>query len=268
MLSRRRVAAIPAVNCIFSSHRHVATDQHHRFLNHVPVIQPDGLDDMPRTKAAQQQWLNVEQWDGYSDTYLSRHMIYGATVESPLPQLTPKQPLLHPLLERVFTLYGPLADILHDLQDDPLHARFHQKLDTVRADVEKIADELDKVYASLHPTAKTMYDAYLVRRYFHLKDWIKHVEQKRAKLLERLSPEYIEQIIQGKKVAERHIESLRRMSALFSSDSGDVDEGFLRLEPGQMFTLEEIQVVKQKARYVRNMRRLGANWEFADKHTV
>ena len=247
--------------------RAISSDQHHRFLNHVPVVQPDGLDDMPRTKALQQQWLNTEQWDGYSDTYLQRHMIYGSTVET-IPQLTPKQPLLNPMLERVFTLYGPLADTLHDLQDDPLHVCFRLKMNQVRADVEKIAQELDKVYAALHPTVKTMYDAYLVRRYYHLKDWILHVEKKRAKLLERLSPELIEQIIESKKVSERHIDSLKRIAQIFCSASGDADEAFLKLTPGHMFSLEEIQVVKQKARYTRNMRRLGANWDFADRHSI
>jgi DNA-binding MarR family transcriptional regulator len=227
------------------------------------------VDDLVRTKIIQQQWLNTEQWDGYSDTYLTRHMLYGSTVEAPTSQLTPKQPILHPLLTRVFTLYGPLANVLHDLQDDPLHPAFHHKMDRdVKPHVEKIAEELDRVYPTLHPTVKTLYDAYLVRRYFHLQDWIKHVEKKRAELLSRLSPEYIEQALTGRQVAERHMESLRRIAPLFSSSAGDADEGMLQLTPGSMFSVEEIQVLKQRARYTRNMRRLGANWDFADQHTV
>jgi hypothetical protein len=264
---RRRTTAAVKTSFVVSARSTTGNLSHH-FLNHVPIIQPDGLDDFTKTKIAQQQWLNTEQWDGYSDTYLARHMVYGSTVDAPTSQLTPKQPLLHPLLEKAFTLYGPLADILHDLQDDPLHPAFHTKINEVKSNVEKIAEELDRVYPALHPTVKTMYDAYLVRRYFHLRDWIKHVEKKREDILNRLSPDYIEEITKGRDVAQRHIDSLRRIAKIFCSAAGDADEGFLQLAPGSMFTLEEIQVVKQRARYARNMRRLGANWSFADQHTV
>ncbi|EAN89128.1 hypothetical protein, conserved [Trypanosoma cruzi] len=265
MRSSIAVAASPlCCTSLCTARRLQASDQFHRYLHNPHIVQPDGVDTLPRTKGDQQQWLNTEQWVGYSDTYLKRHMQYPPTNEQPNAQLNSSHALLYKCLRTCYECYGPLAEELQTLHEDPLHPRFHEKIAHVKKEKEKIAAELDRVYAGLHPTVKTVYDAYLVRRFFHLNDWVKHVEQKRHNLLCRLSPDHIEQVKRARGVSAHFIERLRRLEAAFTHNP---TLGLLEGEEGKQYTHDELVMLRQKAAYFRNMRQLGASQQEADVHT-
>nr|CCC92847.1 conserved hypothetical protein [Trypanosoma congolense IL3000] len=244
--------------------RHQASDQFHRYLHNPHIVQPDGIDSLPRTKGDQQQWLNVEQWDGYSDTYLQQHMQYPPTNEHPNTHLNFTHKLLNKCLRSCYELYGTLADDLQKLHEDPLHPRFHHMIARIKKDREKIAEEIDQVYANLHPTMKTVYDAYLVRRYYQLGDWVEHVEQKRHDILCRLSPEYVQQAARMRGVTAHFISRLKQLESAFTQNPllGLLDDS---LE--QQYTHDELAMLRQKATYFRNMRQFGANQQDADTHT-
>ncbi|KAG5511628.1 hypothetical protein JKF63_07224 [Porcisia hertigi] len=249
--------------------RHQASDQFHRFLHNPHVVQPDGVDGLPRVKGDQQQWLNTEQWNGYSDTYLKRHMQYPATVELNNPAVNARHDLLYECLGLVYELYGSLAEDLQGLHDDPLHPQFHNRIARIRRDRERIAIELDKRYANLHPTVKTVYDAFLVRRYYHLNDWIEYVERKRERLINDLSPEYMEKIMQMRGIARQYLQHLRILERALYEDPlmgllESSDQGTNALE---QYTPSELAMLRQKAAYFRKMRRFGANQLDADTRT-
>ncbi|KEG10371.1 hypothetical protein DQ04_03811050 [Trypanosoma grayi] len=249
---------------LLTARRCQASDQFHRYLHNPHIVQPDGVDSLPRTKGDQQQWLNTEQWDGYSTTYLQRHMQYPPTNEHPNVQLNISHPLLQKCLQSCYEYYGDLADKLQELHDDPLHPRFHANIAHVKKEREKIAVELDRVYAELHPTVKSVYDAYLVRRYYHLGDWITHVEQKRHNLLCRLSPEYIRQAERARGVAAHFLDRLKQLEAAFMHNP---TLGLLTDEGDGRYTHDELVMLRQKAAYFRKMRQLGVNQQDADVHT-
>jgi hypothetical protein len=169
--------------------------------------------------------------------------------------------LLEECLEYVFKLYGPLAQQLHMLHEDPLHPKFWETIAAIRKGKEKIAEVLDHVYPNVHPTIKTVYDAYLVRRYYHLEDWIKHVEAKRNAIFENFSPEFVAEAEKLKGIAEVHIERLKKLEVAFHADPvlGLLDES-------KSYSPEEIQMFRQKVQYHRNMMRVGYNNTFADTH--
>ncbi|ORC85454.1 uncharacterized protein TM35_000351980 [Trypanosoma theileri] len=268
----RKSAIVPALGwswCNFwnpqlTARRFQASDQFHRYLHNPHIVQPDGVDPLPRTKGDQQQWLNTEQWDGYSDTYLQRHMQYPPTNEHPNVKLNSSHTLLYKCLNSCYRYYGVLADELQALHEDPLHPRFHEKIAHVKKESEKIAEELDRVYADLHPTVKSIYDAYLVRRYYQLRDWIKHVEQKRHNVLCRLSPEYIRETEHARGVAAHFLHRLQQLETAFTNNP---TLGLLADEGDGRYTHDEIVMLRQKAAYFRKMHQLGANQQDADVHT-
>lgn len=239
--------------------RFQSTDQSHLYLTNVHVEQPDGLDNIHQTKAAQQHWLNVEQWDGYSDTYLNRFMQYAPTIDNVGSHFQFKHPDLDRCLKSVFDLYGPCAAKLEKLNDDPLHARFHSWLAEVRRDREKIAVELDKVYPSLHPTVKIVYDAYLVRRYYHLEEWAKYVEKKRAEILERMTPEYMEHMKKAKGLADSFIFHLEKLETAIAHEPT-----LGMLQDSHNYTDLEMAVIRQRASYFRKTRKYGKHMDFAE----
>lgn len=248
--------------------RHQASDQFHRFLHHPHVVQPDGVDGLPRVKGEQQQWLNTEQWVGYSDTYLRRHMQYPATAELNNPAMNSRHDLLYECLGLVYELYGSLAADLQELHDDPLCPHFHRRIARIRQDREKIAAALDQRYATLHPTVKTVYDAFLVRRYYHLGDWIAHVEQKRERLIRDLSPDTMATLMKMRGLAARYLHHLRRLEhALYNEPLMGLLEGDGSNSSVQHYTANELATLRQKAAYFRKMRRFGANQLDADTHT-
>ncbi|EPY32768.1 hypothetical protein STCU_00218 [Strigomonas culicis] len=256
--------ARPAPASLLLPARHQSSDQFHRYLHHPHIVQPDGLDNLVRTKAEQQQWLNTEQWDGYSDTYLKRFMQYSATQEHPNPQISIRNDMLYKCLGLVFELYGTLADDLHELHDNPLHPQFHVRLERIRRDRERIAAELDKVYAGLHPTMKTIYDAMLVRRYYHLEDWIRYVEKKRARIFEDLTPAYLAQARQAQALSEQF---LRRLKQLESTLYENPVLGLMSNDQLEQYSAGELAMLQQKATYFRKMKRFGANQLDSDVHT-
>lgn len=241
-----------------------ASDQFHRYLHNPHIVQPDGLDNLPRTKGDQQQWLNTEQWDGYSETYLTRFMQYPGTVDHPNPQITPKLEMLNKVLGLCYELYGTLAEELQELHDNPLHPQFHVKIRRLKKDREQIAKVLDEHYGALHPTVKTVYDAFLVRRYYHLADWITHVEMKREHLFDTLSPQYMEQMKRQQGLSEHFIRRLKLMETAFERDPTLAMMSNTELE---QYTSGELAMLKQKAAYFRKMKRFGANQLDSDVHT-
>lgn len=258
--------ASPIACAMATAVRYQASDQFHRYLHNPHVVQPDGLDGLPRVKGDQQQWLNTEQWTGYSDTYLQRHMQYPATAEHPNAYLNARHGLLYECLALVYDLYGTLADDLQELHDDPLHPHFHARIARLKRDREKIAQAIDERYAELHPTVKTVYDAFLVRRYYHLGDWIQHVEQKRGRLIDELSPEFMKQMQQMRGIAKEHLQRLRLLEQALYEDP------ILGLLEGQktsvvQYSAGELAMLRQKAAYFRKMRRFGANQLDSDLHT-
>ncbi|CCW66627.1 unnamed protein product [Phytomonas sp. Hart1] len=244
--------------------RFQSSDQFHRYLHNPHIVQPDGVDGLPRTKGEQQAWLNTEQWDGYSQSYLERHMQYAGTPEHPNPQISHRHDLLYRCLKLVYELYGTLAEDLQQLHDDPLHPQFHPRIARIKSEREKIAKALDHCYTSLHPTLKTVYDAYLVRRYYHLADWITHVERKRAHILERLSPEFIQQTAKMRSLSQQLIKRLKLMESSFNANP---TLGLLSSNELDEYSADELAVLQQKASYFRKMRRFGANQLDSDIHT-
>ena len=257
-----RAATPSAAGCattLLTTSRMQSTDQHHRFLNRPHIVQPDNLDSLPRTKGDQQLWLNTEQWDGYSDTYLKQFMQYTPANEHPMPQVSYRNSTLNECLGVVFSIYGPLAEDLQVLHDDPLHPRFHERIKKIKKGREALAVHLDKVYAELHPTVKTLYDAFVVRRYYHLEDWIKHVEKKRETLFERLSPEHIAQVEKARGLSSAYIERLKALGQVMENAplSG-------LLESHDQYSELELAALKQKVSYFRKMRKFGSSADEAD----
>ncbi|CAJ1985875.1 hypothetical protein conserved [Leishmania donovani] len=262
------VGSMSTSGALCVAYRHQATDQFHRFLHNPHVVQPDGVDGLPRVKGDQQQWLNTEQWHGYSDTYLQRHMQYPATVELNNPAVNARHDLLYECLGLVYELYGGLAEDLQELHDDPLHPHFHRRIARIKRDRERIAAELDKRYAKLHPTVKTVYDAFLVRRYYHLADWIEHVERKRERLINDLSPDVMEKRMRMRGIAEQYLRHLRVLEyALYEDPLMGLLEGDRDTNVLNQYTPGELAILRQKAAYFRKMRRFGANQLDADLHT-
>lgn len=262
--SCKRASLVETFSSMRVSRRCQSSDQFHRFLHNPHVVQPDGLDSLPRTKGDQQQWLNTEQWDGYSDTYLKRHMQYGGTAEHPNSHFNYRHDTLYKCLSMVHELYGVLADGLQQLHDNPLHAQFHVKIANIKKDRERIAKALDEVYPGLHPTVKTVYDAYLVRRYYFLEDWIKYVEKKREEILERLSPEYVEHVEKTQQSAERFIQRLRCIEDMLYNNPV---LGLLPSDQLEQYSEKELVILQQKAAYFKKMKRFGANQFDADTKT-
>lgn len=252
---------VSALKCIT---RFQSSDQFHRYLHNPHIVQPDGLDSLPRTKGDQQHWLNTEQWDGYSETYLKRHMQYGATAEHPNTHYNYRHDDLYTCLKLVYDLYGTLAEDLQGLHDNPLHPKFYSIIEQIKKDREAMSKELDRVYGTLHPTVKTVYDAYFVRRYYFLGDWIQYVEKKRDKIIEHLTPEYMEQAKNSTELASHFISRLKVLeNALYNNpilalmSNSEMEE----------YSSNEVAILRQKAAYFRKMKRFGANQYDADINT-
>ncbi|KAG5487464.1 hypothetical protein LSCM1_07419 [Leishmania martiniquensis] len=268
MASAVAAGRMRAGGALCTAHRHQATDQFHRFLHNPHVVQPDGVDGLPRVKGDQQQWLNTEQWYGYSATYLKRHMQYPATFELNNPAINARHDLLYECLGLVYELYGGLAEDLQELHDNPLHPQFHRRIARIKRDRENIATEIDKRYAHLHPTVKTVYDAFLVRRYYHLADWITYVERKRERLIEDLSPDFMRAAVKMRGLAEQYLRHLRALErALYEDPIAGLLEGDGNTNATAQYTSGELAILRQKAAYFRKIRRFGANQLDADTHT-
>jgi len=240
--------------------RHL-TDEHHRYLKHVRIEQPDGVDDQYRVKNEQQNWLDREQWAGYSDAYCKKMMSYLPGHEHFFSPIAFPAPELNKCLALVFNAYGAAASILHELHDDPLHPQFHERMTQVVANAKELERGIDEVYAGLHPTVKTVYDAFAVRRYYHLMDWIEHVKAKRHRILTSTPQELLLEIEKVSQLCEMHIARLRQLRDSLA------DEEHLYLIEGKGFSEEEVAVVRRHARYFRAARLFGENSTYGDTHS-
>lgn len=225
----------------------------HKFLHETSVKQHDGVDDIIRVKAEQQRWLDHEQFSGYSDTYLKTHMRYTPQYEyfGGTSATTRPNKVLALITEICFSIYGDAADTLELLESDPLRADFAEKLEHAKGARRRLEDKIDAIYAEAHPTVKTMYDAMLVKRWQVLEDWIELCVRKRADILARMSPEWIEEQARRKGIAEAHMARLKHLGAAMEANP----TGFLE---GQGFSEEEMVMIKRRKRFFQRQTSFGA----------
>jgi hypothetical protein len=206
--------------------RPYTTDSYHNYLNDTPVKQTQNVDPIYRVKAEQQAWLDTNQWVGYSDTYLAKNMRYLPTTEGSVG-IGYYTPILDRILELVFHKYGDAADILEELEADPLKTDFHHKIIEAQEKAAELEDGIDDLYAALHPTYKTVADAYLARRHY----------------------------VCG--IAQSHIRSLERVGKAF-----DNDPVFYLTQAG--LNEEELEIVRQKAKFHKQFRKFGSSASYGD----
>ena len=240
-----------------------ATDITHSYLRRKKIISDANVDSTTTVHKEYQDWLNTEQWEGYSDTYLKRHMFYvpysvkfkgweGTTMYSDND--------VDDCLMCCFTEYGSAAEALEKLEDDILHPEYLNLMKHCKEMRGKIEKFLDERYPALHPTKKTVYDAYLVRRFFFLEDWMERIRMKRKKLVEEFSPEMIANIEKMQHVADIHLSRLRVL------DRAMKDDPMLGvLQAGDQYTEEEIAILRHKANYFRNMKASSMMMDNFDK---
>jgi hypothetical protein len=230
------------------------SDQYHHFLDDPEVIQSDSVDTAARVKNDQQMWNNTEQWNGYSDTYLTRFAQYPSTFEN-ANGIEHQNPLLNRLLHIAYAVYGDAAEILEELENDPLHPDFHNQLNSARDRTLDLAKKIDDIYAPMHPTEKTMVDALLVRRWHTLQDWQVTVTKKRAAVLDALSPEFMAQQVKSKGVVAQHLARLKQMEDMINRDP-------VLLMGQDVFGLneEELVVARQKARFFHKSKMFGKSF--------
>lgn len=246
-----RSEALPpfALLSTYTQRRHQSVT-HHNFLNRGPLSDSRGLEHGGNEAAGQQSANDHEQFLGYSDSYLARTPMYfsrheGYTVER-------QKDLFDDVLQMCYEVYGDAADILQQLHSDPLHPNFHPMLAQAVAHRERFASKIDEMYASAHPTYKTLMDAYAVRRYYFLIDWEKAVENKRKEILEKLSPEFIAESIKGKNLAESYKRNLELLGDFINSTKAlpaDINES--QLQP------VELEILRKKATFQRKLRQYG-----------
>ena len=232
--------------------RFQSVDLFHNYLNRPTVLQNDGMEHTFQTRAAQQDWNNLEQFEGYSNSYLSRPMSYMIGDEAYAAN-TNETPLrsVERCLKVCYEVYGPAADILESLYQDPLQATFNQRMEQVEVHKKQLEKEIDKVYADAHPTEKLFLDAHLVRRFFFLDDFAAAAKKKRASILDRLTPEQLDKVAAMRGIAER---SKTQLALIRNVMEDNVDVARLE-EMG--FSEMELVAVKQKANYYRNIKKFG-----------
>ena len=239
--------------------RHQTADLFHNYLNNPTIVQGEGLEHMFQTRAAQQDWNNTEQFEGYSDTYLKRPMTYMIN-EDAYRSHSNDNPIrsVDRCLQVCYEVYGPAADILESLYQDPLQTAFNKRMEQVAVYKEKLEKAIDEVYATVHPTEKLFIDNLLVRRFYFLDDFAGAAQKKRDAILERLSPEQLKHANAARGLADRSKTQLQMIRNVME-DNIDValleDMGFSELE---------LVAVKQKANYYRNMKRVGMMMHVAD----
>lgn len=229
----------------------------HEYLRRGPKVDSAGLDFGGSHVGLQAEALHNEQWEGYSDSYLARTPNYMSRYES--THKPTSSDAFDKTLELAYFVYGEAADRLLLLQNDPLHSDFHNILAKAEKYREDLAAEIDEIYASSHPTVKTLIDAFGVRRYYFLIDWEIAVVNKRREILEKLSPEFITESIRGKQVAESYKEHLKHLGDFIGQTTAlpaYIDES--------KFTEEEMVVLRRKIKHDRNMRQFGRSVHESD----
>lgn len=225
-------------------------------LKNVALKQSDGVDDIMRVKAEQQRWLDHEQYAGYSDSYLKQtarfkpqyeifNNIQGSGAGNPVK-------MVDQVCAIVFDIYGEAADVLEELEANPLHPQFAAMLETAKNRRIALEKKIDEIYAEAHPTIKTLYDSMLVRRWQTLEDWIKLVEKKRGECINKLSPAWIEEVEKMKGVAEQFKGRLKHLGTAMESNP----VAFLE---GSGFNEEEMALIVRRKRFFRKQSELGMN---------
>lgn len=222
---------------------------------HQPVIkQSDGVDDLTRVKAEQQRWLDQEQYVGYSDTYLKQtarfkpqyeifNNIKGSGLGNPLRAV-------NEICEIVYAIYGEAADILEELEQNPLHPEFADMLATAKARRVALEKKIDEIYAEAHPTVKTLYDSMLVRRWQTLEDWIALCERKRADTINRLTPEWIEEMEKRRGIADQFKGRLKHLGTAMEANP----VAFLA---GSGFSEDEMAMIERRKKFFRKQTSMG-----------
>ena len=263
----RATSATVAPVCVgpATSVRMIIQDSYYNYLDKMKVVQTNNVDSFMIVKNEQYDWQVTQQWAGYSDTYLARHLRYVPSNEQGAGAPKFETPVMDKVLDLCYNIHGRAADILEDLEGDVLQKAFHEKLAHARTYAKEFEAEIDKFYAPLHPTFKTLADAWLVRRHFALQDWFKLVEKKRRQTLERLSPEFIEQQEKLKGIAASHMRNLRRVGEYFEQDHAfPLTEAYA--ESG--LTEEEFEIVRQKATYHRRRKNFGKVMLHSDQYSM
>jgi hypothetical protein len=223
-------------------------------LHHPEIKQHDGVDDIIRVKAEQQKWLNHEQYAGYSDSYLQREMQFTPQYEQMAWMTsTTLNKYLVEIGDIVYTHYGAAADALEEAEANPLHPNFNALVETARAGRGKLEAELDRLYGQAHPTVKTLYDAMLVRRWQTLEDWIELVQRKRAQTLDRLSPEWIEELEKQRGVAAEYKARLRHIGTAMEANP------VAFLEATGQFTEKELVMIERRKRFFKKAAEFGTS---------
>lgn len=218
------------------------------------IAQSDGVDDIMRVKAEQQRWLDHEQYQGYSDTYLKPTAKFKPLYEIPGNRGSGfGSPLnaIDEICNIVYSIYGEAADVLEELEANPLHPQFKEMLETARNRRVALEKKIDEIYEGAHPTIKTMYDSMLVKRWQTLEDWIKLVEKKRENTLRKVSPEWIEEIEKQKGIAEQFKSRLKHLGTAME----DNPVAFLE---GSGFNEEEMALIERRKKFFTKQKTFGA----------
>jgi hypothetical protein len=220
-------------------------------LHQNSIKQSDGVDDVVRVKAEQQRWLDVEQWSGYSDSYLKQNARFRPQYEVPGSSAQAAETnWIQEISEIVYDIYGEAADILEELESNPLHPQFKEMLETARTRRKHLEQKLDEIYAGAHPTIKTMYDAMLVRRWQTLEDWMELVQRNRQETINKLTPEWIEELEKRKGIAEEFKTKLKHLGMAMEASP----VAFLE---GSGFSEEEMAMIERRKRFFRRSTEFG-----------
>ena len=226
-------------------------DMHFNYLHEPKVVQTNAVDSILRTKIDQYDWLQTQQWEGYSDTYLKRHMRYGPHSDTPNGELK----FHHPIEDKVLTIcyenYGRGADLLESVEADVLQPSFHYKVGRAKEFKQSLEMEIDALYPTVHPTFKLLIDAMLVRRFYQMEDWITLVERKRRQTLERLSPEFIKQQQAARGLGESYLRNLAKVEEIFATNPTHY------IAEASGFSEEEMEFVQQRVMHMRKTRTFG-----------
>jgi hypothetical protein len=227
-------------------------------LNKPSVKQSDGVDDIVRVKAEQQRWLDVEQWSGYSDTYLSQNARFRPQYEiAGNPGTSFSIKVIEEICIIVYEIYGEAADILEELESNPLHPNFKEMLETAKSRRKKLEQKLDEMYAGAHPTVKTLYDAMLVKRWQTLEDWMELVQRNRQETINKLTPEWIEELEKRKGIAEEFKTRLKHLGMAMEASP----VAFLE---GSGFNEEEMVMIQRRKQFFRKATDFGKSIAFTD----
>uniref|UniRef100_A0A7S1W4K7 Uncharacterized protein n=1 Tax=Neobodo designis TaxID=312471 RepID=A0A7S1W4K7_NEODS len=259
VVAHARRSLLSASSAVLTTRRTIyGDDMHYNYMHDPKIVQTNGVDNFLRTKVEQYDWLQTQQWEGYSDTYLKRAVRYGPHSDTPNGNLKFHHPNEDKICRIAYETYGRSADLLLSLEEDVLQPAFHEKLSRAKEFKEALAKEIDEMYPTVHPTFKLMIDGMLVRRFYQLEDWIEMVQRKRKKTIEKLGPEFFEQQHKMRGIAESYMRNLERVESVFQSNPTH----YLGEVCG--FNEEEMAFVEQRVMFLRRTKKMGLASSSAD----